>query len=299
MHRTTLRNGVLALMGLALLPAAIPATALAEEALPRAELTEVASAKATVMDLKYEIYAGGMLGLKVDMEIALTATRYRSSFDAKIAGAFSWFKDFRLRSEVEGLRDGGATQPSYFVSEAFKKGKSKRLVEITYHDDGSLQTSVVPEPDAEDRDDIPEDLRIGTFDPLSAVLMLTEAVALQGSCDAVVPVFDGRRRFDLTAEDLGAEQIDANRYQVYEGEARHCLVKFNRLTGYKEGEMGVKSSYPDNISVYLAPLAPGLPPVPVRMEMDHKFGALRAHLVEADIREEPSVQEALRLQRDD
>ena len=72
------------------------------------------------------------------------------------------------------------------------------------------------------------------------------------------------------------------------------MVKFERLTGFKEGEMGVKSSYPDNISVFLAPVEAGLPPVPVRMEMDHKYGALRAHLTDVDVRLEPLALEAER-----
>ena len=250
------------------------------------------------MDLEYEVYAGGMKALEVEMEIAFGESRYRTAFDAEIAGPYAWFMDFKLRSKVEGRRDDAAVQPAYFITEAFKKEKLKRRVEIAYLDDGTLDTLVEPEPDEEDRDDIPESLRLDTFDPLSAVIMLTEAVALQGKCDSVVPVFDGRRRFDLTAEDLGPAQIDASRYQIFEGEARHCMVKFERVTGFKEGEMGVESSYPDNISVYLAPVEPGLPPVPVRMEMDHKYGALRAHLTDVEIRQEPLAFEAERPARE-
>ena len=288
MIRTLTRTSALGLAALAVLAA--PAAASEEEAPQSA----TAAIQATVMELEYEVYAGGMKALEVEMEIALGETRYRSSFDAEIAGPYAWFMDFKLRSSVEGLRDDSAVQPAYFITEAFKKDRLKRRVEITYLENGSLETLVEPEPDEDNRDDIPESLRLGTFDPLSAVMMLTEAVALQGNCDAVVPVFDGRRRFDLTAEDLGPAQIDANRYQIFEGEARHCLVKFERVTGFKKGEMGVESSYPDNISVFLAPVEAGLPPVPVRMEMDHKYGALRAHLTDVDVRLEPLALEAER-----
>lgn len=285
MYKTSLRNGFVALFAFS--AAAAPAFAEA----PQSAVSEI---QATVMDLKYEVYAGGMLGLTVDMEIALSETHYRSDFEAEIDGPYDWFMDFKLRSKVEGLRDDSAVRPAHFITESFKKKKLKRRVEITYLEGGGLETSVEPTPDEDDRDDIPERLRIGTFDPLSAVLMLTQAVALQGNCEAVVPVFDGRRRFDLTAEDLGPAQIDANRYQVYDGKARHCLVKFERVTGFKKGEMGVESSYPDNISVFLASVEPGLPPVPVRMEMDHEYGALRAHLVDVDVYQEPIALEALR-----
>lgn len=290
MNKTFVRNGFFGLAAASLL--ALPA--LSAPARAADPIAAVGPGKAQVMDLHYEVYAGGMLGLEVDLRMALSETHYRSSFEAEIAGPYAWFMDFALRSEVEGLRDDAAVQPARFLSEAFKKEKLKRRVEITYLDDGSLQTSVDPEPDEDNRDDIPESLRLGTFDPLSAVLMLTEAVALQGNCDAVVPVFDGRRRFDLTAEDLGPADIESSKYQAYDGEARHCLVKFERVTGFKEGEMGVESSYPDNISVFLAAVVPGLPPVPVRMEMDHKYGALRAHLKDIDLSEEPIAQEVRR-----
>ena len=293
MNKTFIRNGFFGLAATSLL--ALPA--LAAPARAAEPVAAVDPAKARVMELRYEVYAGGMLGLEVEMEIALSETHYRSSFEAEIAGPYAWFMDFSLKSEVQGLRSDTAVQPARFLSEAFKKEKLKRRVEITYFDDGAMETSVDPEPDEENRDDIPEKLRLGTFDPLSAVLMLTEAVALQGTCDAVVPVGDGRRRCDLTAEDLGPADIESSKYQAYDGEARHCLVKFDRLTGHKKGEMGVESSYPDNISVFLAAVVPGLPPVPVRMEMDHKYGALRAHLKDIDLSEEPVAQEVRREQR--
>lgn len=287
MMRQLPRSTALGLAALALVTA--PAALSADD---EAAVSATSAIQATVMDLEYEVYAGGMLGLEVEMEIALSETRYRTAFEAEIAGPYAWFMDFALRSRVEGHRDDTAVQPAYFLTEAFKKDRLKRRVEIAYLDDGSLATLVEPEPDEDDRDDIPESLQLDTFDPLSAVIMLTEAVALQGECNAAVPVFDGRRRFDLTAEDLGPAQIDANRYQVFEGEARHCLVKFERVTGFKKGEMGVRSSYPDTISVFLAPVEPGLPPVPVRMEMEHRLGALRAHLTDVDVRQEPIALEA-------
>ncbi|MEX0923328.1 MAG: DUF3108 domain-containing protein [Rhodovibrionaceae bacterium] len=282
MTYSPLRNSVLGLLGLAFL--ATPAAA--------EQLAPSDTVQATVMDLKYEIYAGGMLALVVKMETALGAERYRTLFKAEIAGPYSWFMDFAVKSQVEGLRADSVLQPASFVTESYKKDKLKRRVEISYLADGTLLTSVDPEPKKENRDEIPESLQLGTFDPLSAVLMLTQAAALQGSCESVVPVFDGRRRFDLTAEDLGSERIDSSRYQAFEGDARHCLVKFERLSGHKKGDMGVESSYPDNISVFLGQVESGLPFVPVRMEMDHKYGALRAHLVDVDIHEKPVALEA-------
>ena len=141
MIRRLTRTSALGLAALAVLAA--PAAATEEEAPQSA----TAAIQATVMELEYEVYAGGMKALEVEMEIALGETRYRSSFDAEIAGPYAWFMDFKLRSSVEGERADTAVQPAYFITEAFKKDRLKRRVEIAYLEDGSLDTRVEPEPD--------------------------------------------------------------------------------------------------------------------------------------------------------
>ena len=110
-------------------------------------------------------------------------------------------------------------------------------------------------------------------------------VAIRNSCALPVPVFDGKRRFDITGRDGGYADTDAEDYGVYTGRARLCHVDFKMISGeWKDREHArfwpktETESGREAFHIWLASPVGGLPELPVRLESGSIAGLIVVHL---------------------
>ena len=111
------------------------------------------------------------------------------------------------------------------------------------------------------------------------------ALSSEKNCEVSVPVYDGKRRFDIIGHDAGTEYIDEEDYGVYTGEARLCDAGFKAVAGkwdekLKERFWKKSSSGEDRdpFHVWLASIAPGMPEMAVRLETESAWGNIVMHL---------------------
>jgi hypothetical protein len=133
-----------------------------------------------------------------------------------------------------------------------------------------------PDPAADDkRPPVPPELLRGVLDPLSGMLAAGFSLQTADRCENSVPVYDGRRRYDTV--------LNHERRETYEGPtgpapALVCRFHFERIAGYGEEAKkwpGIKGS------IWLQQLGEGLPMLPVRMEVETKYGIGYIHMVSA------------------
>jgi hypothetical protein len=124
----------------------------------------------------------------------------------------------------------------------------------------------------------------GTTDPLSAVLSVAGAIAVGRGCSETVPVFDGRRRYDLIFRAMGSRDLPPNAYSVFSGPAVQCQVTSRVLAGNwrKSGGLASDDEKKKPATLLLAPVVEGMPPVPVRLEGESRFGEVIMHLTSAE-----------------
>ena len=110
-------------------------------------------------------------------------------------------------------------------------------------------------------------------------------VAVDKSCAVPVPIFDGKRRFDITGKDAGEGATVGDEYGVYSGPARLCDADFKMISGeWKDREHAhfwqktETESGRDPFHIWLASPAPGLPEMPVRLETGSIAGLVVIHL---------------------
>ena len=91
--------------------------------------------------------------------------------------------------------------------------------------------------------------------------------------------------FSYTADarsDGGREVLQPSEYAAFSGEATLCLFRYIRIAGYQKPGSS-RWSNPRDVErthkVWLAPIAPGLPPLPVRIEAEGTFGTLLVHWI--------------------
>ena len=231
------------------------------------------------VSLLYEVHAGGLHVFTINLEAALGTRDYDLSLSARTDGTLAWLLDWSLMSAVNGRPAEAGPAPDWFRSESAWRGK-ERWVELRYGAGEGAAPGVesVPPPEEDDRPRVPDALRVGTVDPLSAGIGLIYALADQAHCDTALPVFDGRRRFEAKSRDLGMTEIAVSDLAPYGGEARACAVTVEPVTGFWRD-----SKYkpePQDFTVFLRTLSTGEPALPVRIEADTRFGAVRVHLVD-------------------
>ena len=251
--------------------------ALAQSGGPSSSETAVPGAP---LALSYELHAGGLHAFSIDTEVTLAPERYALDLELRTDGWLSWILDWSLSSRAAGRADDAGLRPERFRTESRWRGKP-RWVELRYDGGPAPRVEVEPPQEEDDRDPVPEALRADTLDPLTAGLALVHALMTGGRCEGEAAVFDGRRRFDAQAEDAGSAEVPVSDLAPYGGEAVACRLNVVPVTGFWRDERN--NTDPQELLVYLRPVIEGQPPVPVRVEAETRFGAVRVHLVSAGL----------------
>lgn len=239
--------------------------------------------KADDLSLTYGIHIGGVHVLDANADMALGPDGYRAGLKMETDGFLGRVAQWKTDVRAQGHLSGPLPRPRQFTAHGSWRDQP-RLTTVDYTPDGTPTLTLAdPEPE-KDREPVPADLRLGTVDPVSAIVAVLDQVAKKGDCDITVPVYDGRQRYDLVFATQGPATLEATDLSVYAGPATACSVKYKPLAGrWKENrqrdrdrEGAKRKDVP--VTLYIAPAIAGGPPVPVRLEMDSPLGAVKVHL---------------------
>ncbi len=240
--------------------------------------TQSLADEASAIELDYKIYLGGLHALS--MTTVLSRDRdagYRMAVDAATDGFIGALVDARYRAESEGVTKDYTARPRRFQGVSGQDGDDDgKTVTVVYRDGAAPEVAFMPTHEAPS-DPLPAGMITATVDPPSAMMTLMETLGTTGSCDATVKVFDGKRRYDLTSHHAGELYLKASGIAPYDGPAVECRVGIEQIAGFRTGRFAKR--YPDELTIFLASVIEGAPPVPVRLHAKNMFGALRMHLV--------------------
>ncbi len=235
--------------------------------------------------LDYKIFIGGLEALAASVTIASDPGRYDVEIKARTSGAigriFPWVIDIATKGNVAGDR----LQPTVHAQTSNFQGKP-RVVSLNYDGHGGfIDRTVLPDNHEDQRDDVPPEQTRDTLDIVSAVLAGLRSVDRTGSCAGRVPVFDGRRRFDLIYSDDGHEKLEGSEAALYTGDALRCAVKVEPVAGFwKKNQRKFWTRKIDGedqvvpIEVYIARVGSAAVEAPVRIESTSPFGPLVLNL---------------------
>src|SRR5207302_2368782 len=128
--------------------------------------------------------------------------------------------DLSTKSQVQGRLGNPAPYPVAFRRDT-KRGGADRHEQVDYRPDGSIEGRSTPPPP----ETVPATATRGTVDNLTAYFTLERQLARTGSCALVVPVYDGRYRYDLHFTDGGRKKLAAVAGQKFEGETIACHMQ--------------------------------------------------------------------------
>jgi hypothetical protein len=230
------------------------------------------SAAPSPLHLTYELASLGFPVMTLEFDVNERDDSYRIDGAIRSSGVAEFFSRFRLRTESRGALSDASLLPRTYASESSSRLRHRRA-RVEFASDGGVVATVDPPEDPEHARPT-EDLLRGSFDPLSGILQLGHIAARQGSCAARIPIFDGRRRYDLVFADGHAAEASLGGGQ---GEL-HCTIAVIKLAGFfSESDAAARA---DHAEVWLASLRPGAPLLPVRVEFAGTWGPIKVSLVE-------------------
>ncbi len=154
---------------------------------------------------------GGMRGADIQFIVDEDGHDWRGRFLVKSAGPIKWFTRLAADASGQGLLEPLAALPRSYVQHVVSN-KSERTVELGFSGDPPVgrrisDREIRVDPNREARDpeavpDLSESQRRGTMDPIAALLTLGRRAAA-GENHFTLPVYDGRRRFDLVVDSAG------------------------------------------------------------------------------------------------
>jgi hypothetical protein len=238
-----------------------------------------ASAHAAAADpvrLRYDVYNSGFRVLSFTVNVTEEARSYRIDGQFETRGVVDVLMGLTSRIEAEGeIGAGGNIRPRRYASFSRVHGTNRHIV-MDYRPDGSVAVDATP--DDEERTPVSPAQIANTVDALSAAVQISRSLAETGGCERTIPVFDGRRRYDMQVSDRGEQVVTPSRYSLFAGPAHACYSKVRRIAGYTLD--APKKPPRDDGTFWLTRLTPDGPPVPVRMEFDGNWGTSVVHLVE-------------------
>jgi hypothetical protein len=244
--------------------------------------------------LYYKVYFGGFAAAALEIDLQRSADDYRITTKMRTLGVIDQLFPWTLRSYSRGRLAGAEPRPTAAGQTSDWRGRVRR-VDMRYADGRPIVERLAPVAERDDRTPIAdEDLR-GTVDLAGAILALSLDAEAGRECARLVPVFDGRRRYDLIAERVGVETIRRFGRPGLEPRALKCRLSMVRRAGYRRiGKRGGSDAKRRSTTIWLAPAGAGMPPLPMRVEIDTRWGLIIAHLlrvrgVPSDVTPAPAI----------
>ncbi len=237
-------------------------------------------AAAETIGARYEIYTGGFKALTIQARAAVGEVAYDVEASLRTTGVIDWILRFTQKIESRG-KIGSGPHPLLYTTAGTFFG-THRSIRLDYREDGRIDTLLEPANEADERTPVPEAMKLDTIDPISAFIALNKTAAAGGSpCSGKVPIFDGRRRFNLVFEDDGPSVVESSHYTVFSGPAIRCKVQMERLAGFQPNPR-FNARAPRVSILFVARFGESAMWLPVRLESDSSFGLVVGHLVEVD-----------------
>jgi hypothetical protein len=220
-------------------------------------------------------YTISMTGVSIGQIVWLVTIgeqRYTTSANGKASGVLSVLVNGEGSVDSHGNIDDGRLIPKFFTSNINDdEGKSELRLGF---EDGFAKDLIVQAPQKSDQVPVTDANRRGVADPLTAMLITAGENALApANCNRMLPIFDGRRRYDLALSFKRVDKIKLER--SYSGAVLVCGVILQPIAGHRADSMLVKYvGGRRDMELWFAPIAGTSIIAPIRVLMPTLIGKL-------------------------
>lgn len=238
------------------------------------------------LGLKYDVYAGGFKALNAELIMDLDPKAYDMALKASTQGMIGNLFPWEASYATSGHAKNGTPIPSLHTARSSWK-KDEKVTEMQYGPKGTLlKTTTREDNKTKVKKDFEPSITQDAVDMLTGTLQMMQNTQLTDKCEGSFPVFDGKRRFNITLTDAGKETFKKSKYSAFRGEALRCTIKVEPVAGFnkkdqKRGWLAVQNHTEERKkppTIWFGKLAENGPMLPVRMEIASSYGSVIAHL---------------------
>lgn len=240
--------------------------------------TLASPAGAETWRLTFEAYGGGLALATGALNLTVDGThRYDARLESANASWFNVFTRFRYDAEAAGTVSNPSVAPVHFRGE--RNLRSKREVTALDYDGGGVSVRTEPPMNPEKAGLVPDAVRRGSVDPLSAGIGVVITAGGPVACTGTYPVYDGRRRYDITIRPAGSEVLEPSKRRMSSGLARRCTVSLKPVAGFQSDKDRPNRFFVEgaerSATLWFLPVNGRTIPVQVQVETD--FGSFYVH----------------------
>lgn len=205
--------------------------------------------------------------------IAIGDQRYTTSANGKASGVLSALVKGEGAVDTFGSVVDGLLTPKLFTSKIIDDEGNSEL-RMTFDEGVVKELFYQTLPSKTDRVAITDADRRGVADPLTAILIPAGDDPLaRANCNHLLPIFDGRRRYDLALSFKRFDQVTIE--HGYAGLVLVCGVILKPIAGYRIDSMLVKYvAGRRDMELWFAPIAGTSVIAPIRVSMPTLLGTL-------------------------
>ena len=241
------------------------------------------------LQLAYRVYFGGLhaagLDLRLDFDAAeqgLHSTAYAVQARLKTTGLVRTLTRWKTTAYSRGALLSGKVVP---VRAGYRnrRWRKKRLVELGFDEGTPKLIRMKPDQKGRKTPAVSPSQLHGALDPAGAFLAVLSRFDAGRGCKLRIPLFTGRRLYEIVGEADGAGRLQRSRYSPFAGPTVNCRVSLEKKAGFKR-KSGRGRDRPDTVvQLQMARVFDEMPPVPVRIAGDTGYGALIAYLFQAKL----------------
>lgn len=235
---------------------------------------------ASTLELSYDLYVGGIALGKVAMSARFQGADYKAISTLETSGIVNAFWQSKIEAASNGLVRQGDVRPALYDSYSQNRKEERRQVTLTFGPEGPKSLFSDP-PYPEARYPVSEELQRKTLDPLSAAVFLTNSGNAPNAkpCEAVAPIFDGRRRYDVALRFVKKADVRMDN-GLYRGPVSVCEVHYNQIAGYQQTLVQQGKKLPEMFA-WVTPVRSRLDPsrqfmLPLRVWAETEYGIVVA-----------------------
>lgn len=236
------------------------------------------TARAETWEMTFEAYGGGLPLATGVLHLSVDGGRH---YDARLESASaSWF-NFVTKFRYDALAAGTVSNPSVapvrFRGE--RNARNKRDLTALAYSDGGVSVHTEPPMNPEKASLVPEPVRRGSVDPLSAGIGVIVTAGGPVACTGTYPVYDGRRRYDIVMKPAGATVLEPSKRRMASGPAQRCVVALRPVAGFQTDRNKPNAFFAEGkertATIWFVPVNGRV--IPMQVEVETDFGSFYVH----------------------
>jgi hypothetical protein len=239
------------------------------------------------VNAEYDVVFNGVSIGTFEFNNRMAGQRYVARSNAKgrlLFGALKWTGNFSASGRIIGDDVFPRAFQQSFESRrrlAFRTKKNLKSATLEFSRNGSVNAKLNPPLKTHERVPLRPEHKRNVFDPIAAIIAITQTNVAK-PCQARLPVFEGRQRFDILLKPKGRARLKDSLGRSYPGFV--CAVRYVQVAGHRLKDDKSQLAKPGAIELVLRQVPEAELLVPHELRISTSMGSAGMKARKIDIR---------------